>query len=203
MKIIRHGETMRLFIAVNFDAEFTGRILEIQEKLRALALKGNFSRRDNLHLTLVFLGDTGGGFIPAIGNIIAGLSSSGAFTLNFSRAGCFRHSGKELWYIGAAPGGGGMERLLKLRTNLMEGLEALTASTPPAPSSRLPPEEQPLSFDRRPFNAHITLGRELRLREETAPFPVHLETSVRRVSLMQSERRDGRLIYTEIFGRDL
>ncbi|MDR2785625.1 MAG: 2'-5' RNA ligase family protein [Treponema sp.] len=194
---------MRLFIAVNFDEELTGRIVEIQEKLRAAVVRGNFPRRDNLHLTLVFLGETGAGMVPAIRNIIAALPSSGAFTLNFSRAGCFRHSGKELWYIGAAPDSRGMERLLELRTKLAGGLEGLAAAMPPSVSSRAPAGGDGLSFDRRPFNAHITLGRELRPGREFAPFPVQIEASIQRISLMQSEHRDGRLVYTELFGKDL
>jgi 2'-5' RNA ligase len=192
---------MRLFIAVNFDEELTGRILEIQERLRAAAARGNFSRRDNLHLTLVFLGETDAGMVPAIRDIIAALPSPGAFTLNFSRAACFRHSGKELWYIGADPGSRGIGRLLELRAKLVEGLEGLAA--PPSASSRFPAGGGGLSFDRRPFKAHITLGRELRLNRELAPFPVQIEAPIRRISLMQSEHRDGRLVYTELFGRDL
>jgi 2'-5' RNA ligase len=192
---------MRLFIAVNFDEELTGRIVEVQEKLRTAAVRGNFSRRDNLHLTLVFLGETGAGLVPAIRDIIAALSSPGPLTLNFNRAACFRHSGKELWYIGADPGSRDMERLLELRAKLVEGLEGL--APPPSASSPFPADGGGLSFDRRPFNAHITLGRELRLNRELAPFPVRIEAPIRRISLMQSEHRDGRLVYTELFGRDL
>ncbi|MDR1127838.1 MAG: hypothetical protein LBL20_00880 [Treponema sp.] len=192
---------MRLFIAVNFDGEFTGRVLEIQERLRALAARGNFSHPGNLHLTLVFLGETGAGFVPAIRDIIAALPSSGPFSINFDRAAHFRRNWKELWYIGAAPGSPGLERLLELRAKLVKGIEAIAeaGSAPP----RLPENGEPLSFDRRPFSAHITLGRELRLKTETGPFPVQLEAPIRRVSLMQSENRNGRLVYTELFGRDL
>jgi 2'-5' RNA ligase len=86
-----------------------------------------------------------------------------------------------------------MGELLELRARLAEGLEGLAAASPAGS----------FSFDRRPFNAHITLGRELRLREELAPFPVQLRAPVERVSLMQSEHREGRLVYTELFGRDL
>ncbi|MDR0399707.1 MAG: RNA 2',3'-cyclic phosphodiesterase [Treponema sp.] len=189
---------MRLFIAVTFDGDFIGRVLEIQERLRALAARGNFSRRDNLHLTLVFLGETGAGFVPAIREAVAALPCPGPFSVVFDRAGCFRHSGKELWYLGAAPGSPGLERLLELRADLVKGLEAAAAAPP-----RFPANGEALSFDRRPFNAHITLGRELRLKTEFAPFPLRLEAPVGRISLMQSEHRNGRLVYTELFGRDL
>jgi 2'-5' RNA ligase len=194
---------MRLFIAVNFDEELTGRIVEIQEKLRTATLKGNFSRRENLHLTLVFLGETGTDMVPAIRDLIVAIPSPGTFTLNFIRAACFRRSGKELWYMGAAPNSWGMKRLLELRAKLVDGLERLATPMPWSASSRFPPDGGGLSFDRRPFNAHITLGRELRLDRELAPFPVQIEAPIRRISLMQSEHRSGRLVYTELFGRDL
>ena len=47
---------MRLFIAINFDPETKRKLLEVQHRLRELG-KGNFSREDNLHLTLAFIGE--------------------------------------------------------------------------------------------------------------------------------------------------
>jgi 2'-5' RNA ligase len=191
---------MRLFIAVNFDEGITDSILEIQEKLHSLALKGNFSRRENLHLTLAFLGETDAGLVPAIRNIIAALPSPGPFTVNFSRAGFFRHSGKDLWYIAATPDDPGLARLLELRNALANGLDGFNAaSTREAASS----DRRTIAFDKRPFNAHITLGREIRLSAEIAPFPVQLAAPIRRVSLMKSEHLNGRLVYTELFGREI
>jgi 2'-5' RNA ligase len=190
---------MRLFIAAMVDQECTGRLLALQERLRAAACRGNFPR--GFHLTLVFLGETGEGLVPAIRDRIAALPCSGAFTLHFSRAGCFRRRGKELWYIGAAPGSPGMERLLELRAKLVEGLEEL--APPRSASLGVPAGAGGLSFDRRPLKAHITLGRELRLNREVPPFPVQVEVPIRRISLMQSEHRDGRRVYTERFGRDV
>ena len=48
---------MRLFVAINFDKETKRKILNIQDNLRKYAT-GSFSYYENLHLTLVFLGET-------------------------------------------------------------------------------------------------------------------------------------------------
>jgi 2'-5' RNA ligase len=42
---------LRLFIAINFDGETLGNLLALQKKLAELG-RGNFSRVENLHLTL-------------------------------------------------------------------------------------------------------------------------------------------------------
>jgi 2'-5' RNA ligase len=216
---------LRLFVAVNFDAETKSRLLAIQDKLKKQAVRGNFSKPENLHLTLIFIGETDVGLVPAITEIIKNAaercpksknltteytefhrgrekdliktlcssvveysSSPDPFSVTFSRTGCFRHSGKELWWIGAggtygAENGDGLHVLTELRRNIACGLE--TAGIP---------------FDKRPFKAHITLGREIRpaatiiLPEESLTVPVT------RVSLMKSEHIAGALTYTELFG---
>ena len=48
---------MRTFIAIRFDEAIKEKITEVQDKLRDAAEKGHFTDRDNLHLTLIFLGE--------------------------------------------------------------------------------------------------------------------------------------------------
>ena len=48
---------MRLFTAVLFDDDTLDRISLIRDRLHDEAVAGSFSGRDNLHLTLDFLGD--------------------------------------------------------------------------------------------------------------------------------------------------
>jgi 2'-5' RNA ligase len=176
---------MRLFIAVNCDDEIKSRLLAIRDRIKAQSHKGNFPRPENLHLTLAFLGETPEDQIPAICAVMA-KAGLPPFTVRLSRIGCFKHSGKELWWIGADESDPGLSPLLELRRRLTAGLEAAG-----------------IVFDDRPFNAHITLGREIKhsapvtLPNETAALPVN------RISLMQSEHIKGVLTYTEVFGQDL
>ena len=48
---------MRLFIAINFDDTELDAFEAARERLRDQAGAANYSRRENLHLTLAFLGE--------------------------------------------------------------------------------------------------------------------------------------------------
>src|SRR5215470_15888700 len=91
---------LRLFIAVNFSDEIKNRLLKIQEQLRAQCLKGNFSKYENFHLTLAFLGETPEEKIKTLCGIIEEINIP-PFEISFNRTGCYTHSRKELWWIGA------------------------------------------------------------------------------------------------------
>jgi 2'-5' RNA ligase len=180
---------MRLFISINFSNGIISRLLQIQGKIREQAIKGNFSRPENLHLTLAFIGETPASLIPAILQAIEKtlkVSGTGEFTLDFNHSGCFRHSNKELWWIGADKNCRGLASLQNLRQRLAAELSA-----------------SGIAFDKRPFNAHITLGREIKF-SSPIELPVEkLTVPVQRISLMNSEHINGKLTYTEIFGYDL
>ncbi len=48
---------MRLFIAIPFSEEFKGELLRVQNDMRSNGVRGNFSRAENLHVTVAFLGE--------------------------------------------------------------------------------------------------------------------------------------------------
>jgi 2'-5' RNA ligase len=48
---------MRLFIAICFDDNMMDSLAEIQDELRRCGVKGNYTRRENLHMTLAFIGE--------------------------------------------------------------------------------------------------------------------------------------------------
>ena len=176
---------MRLFIAVNFCENTKNEILQIQEKLRSRSQKGNFSRPENFHLTLAFLGETPEEKIPAILDIINRIKTP-PFKIYFDHTGCFSRSRKELWYIGVKPDCPGLTLLKTIHGQLLDSL--LKAGC---------------SVDERPFRAHITLGRQIK-----CPAPVILDkpdilVNVDRISLMRSENIKGKLIYTEIANSNL
>lgn len=177
---------MRLFVAVNFDDAVKSRLLETQGRIKAQSLKGNFSRPENLHLTLVFIGETPESQVQQIVSILENALLPAPFTLEFSHTGCFTHSKKELWWIGADRACPGLRALEELRRRVTAGLV-----------------QAGVDFDDRPFNAHITLGREIK---HAAPIQVsagRITVPVNRISLMQSAHIRGALVYTEIAGQDL
>ena len=179
---------MRLFIAVNCNDETKKLLLSVQDKIKAQSLKGNFSRPENIHLTLVFLGETPEDQVQAICSAIqeALRLPVAPFSLTFSETGCFTHSGKELWWIGAGRSDPSLGTLKNLRQRITGGLSAAG-----------------VTFDDRSFNPHITLGREIK---HNAPIVIDRQKiifPVNRISLMKSEHLDRVLVYTEIFGQDL
>ncbi|MCL2215236.1 MAG: RNA 2',3'-cyclic phosphodiesterase [Treponema sp.] len=179
---------MRLFIAINCNEETRNLLLSVQEKIKAQSTKGSFSRPENLHLTLTFLGETPATHISRITSIMeeALQPPVAPFTLTFSQTGCFRHSGKELWWVGVDPVDPSLNTLKELKQRLANGLSARN-----------------IAFDKKPFKPHVTLGREIK---HDAPIVIPKQEiffPVNRISLMQSERLNGVLVYTEIVGRDL
>jgi 2'-5' RNA ligase len=179
---------IRLFIAVNCDDATKKLLLSVQDTIKAQSLKGNFSRPENLHLTLAFLGETQEERVPAICAAIqeAMRPPIAPFTLTFAQTGCFRHSGKELWWIGAQQTDPSLAMLKNLRQRITGGLSAAN-----------------ITYDDRTFKPHITLGREIRHDTPIELRPQEIALAVNRVSLMKSQRINGATVYTEIFGQDL
>lgn len=48
---------MRLFIAVNFSPDFKDDIFRLVQELKSRSQGGTFTRVENIHLTLAFLGE--------------------------------------------------------------------------------------------------------------------------------------------------
>lgn len=166
---------MRLFLAIRFSPEIRQTLLDAVDRLRAQARSGSFTRPENLHLTLAFLGETN-----QTKEIRAAMEETcrGPFSLT---VGGFGHFGNLYWV--------GIERnpaLSALAEQLQEALR-----------------QRGFPIERRPFRPHITVARELRADRppELSVPPTSME--VTRISLMKSERIGGTLTYTEIYGKDL
>jgi 2'-5' RNA ligase len=173
----------RLFIAVNFSDEVKNRLLSLQQRIRRQAVKGRFPPRENLHLTLIFLGETGEPALPCIQEAVSGIKTA-PFTLELGCLGFFKRAGGDIWWIGPDKTNPGVEALKSLHEELCAGL------------GRAMPVRQGLE-------AHITLGRDITLRERLDCRTEKITLPVKRVSLMKSELGRGPPVYTEIFGYDL
>jgi 2'-5' RNA ligase len=171
---------VRLFIAVKFNDKVKNQLLRLQDQIREQSLKGNFSRSENLHLTLVFLGETPSEQVPHICSLMEeSCKSFTPFSLNFHQTGFFTHSRKELWWIGADKTS--LLEIEKLHRKLTLGLK--TAG---------------INFDDRPFNPHITLGREIKRNQLIEITNEVVTVSINKISLMRSERINKVLVYTEL-----
>lgn len=168
---------MRLFIAVNFDGPTKENIIAVQNRLRQLG-RGNFSRPENLHLTLAFMGEVEPDQEITVCRLMDELAVP-VLQLAFDQVGCFKREGGDIWWLGLAAN----KALLDLQKDL---------------SSRL--RKAGFAIENRRFSPHITLARKVLLNRKPdlskllgTPFATEAHT----VSLMLSERINGRLTYTE------
>lgn len=169
---------MRLFIALQLNDEIKGALQDMQNFMRDRGVKGNYTKRENLHLTLAFIGefDDPQTVLDAIDR--AGLRP---FEITLSGTGSF----KSLWWAGID---GGMA-LQSFARRLRRELDA--AGIP---------------YDRKKFSPHITLIRKPECcGTDTAQDIIAALTDTKEirmtadhVSLMRSDRGEHGMIYTEI-----
>ena len=170
---------MRLFAAILLPAPIKEQLLQAQELLRAHG-SGNFTRFENLHLTLAFLGETQQeeAAIQAIRN-----TDSASFLLQFSQPGNFDN----LYWAGITLS----PALSALQERLVRNLSA-----------------QGFSLESRQYVPHITLCRNYQpvgnlplaeIKELLQP----LSFAVDRINLMESTHNNGQLLYCQRFQKEL
>lgn len=174
---------MRLFIAINFDRATIRSIRIVQSRLKQLG-NGNFSKAENLHLTLAFLGEIEASRLQDIQQAMNEIECA-SMCLTFDHIGCFRRDDGDIWWIGLEEN----PALAMLQSRLSSNLRACE-----------------FSLENRKFSPHITLSRRTKLFKEPdresimgTPF----STQVSAISLMQSERIDGRLTYSGLYQKTL
>ncbi|MDD4716200.1 MAG: RNA 2',3'-cyclic phosphodiesterase [Oscillospiraceae bacterium] len=170
---------MRLFIAILLDDAVKNGICSVMETIRAHAVRGNFTRRENLHLTLIFLGETEREKLPVLQSAMEEAAGE-PFSLEFCGLGYFCRREGPLYYLEAH----GNSALSALQTRLKEALFS-----------------RGFQMEGKAFRPHLTLGRTVVLEREfsTAGILPHLpEQLVSGFCLMESKRAAGRLVYTRL-----
>ncbi|MDD5076688.1 MAG: RNA 2',3'-cyclic phosphodiesterase, partial [Sphaerochaetaceae bacterium] len=171
-------EQMRLFIAVEIDDANKSRLAKIREELRFNSSQGSYTLTENFHLTLAFLGETDVSNIPMITDAMDRVEFS-PFMMKLTHLGAFRRPNGDLWWIGIDSS----EQVKQLQCRLKESLFS-----------------KGIWFDPKPFVPHLTLARSVRLNrslemKSLLSRKVDISLSVRQISLMQSDRVDGKLVY--------
>jgi len=165
---------MRLFIAINFSPQTRSKIALVQNNLKAKSIKGNFTRIENIHLTLAFLGEIEPLEVENLINIMKTIKFD-PFELEIDELGTF---GRALWYCSVKQS----HPLKTLQSNLNKLLKDNNFPT-----------------DDRPYKPHITIARNLILNDQIfKPFEL-IKERVTALSLMESIRINGKLTYIELF----
>ena len=161
---------MRLFIAVQLSDEMKTSITGTMHALKKAGVRGGYVPMQNLHLTLAFIGETKD--TSLIRQALQTVQYK-PFHLALTEMGTF----SDLLWIG------------------MKGNQGLSAAVK---SVRGALDDAGISYDRKKFVPHITIIRKMTGSWKHVPAP-RGEMMVKKISLMKSEVKDGKRIYTEVF----
>ena len=162
---------MRLFIAILFSDEVKNALLKAAAQLKSKTLTGNFTKPQNLHLTMAFLGE-----VQSLERPIHALQELDfqPFPLQLGRSGRFG----DLYWAG-----------LRESAALSQLSQAIRASL----------DRAGVLYDKKAFRPHITLARNVKSAVPVTFCVPAAAMTVQKLSLMQSERTAGGLRYISVF----
>ncbi len=162
---------MRLFLAIILDNGIKDELCMIQKRLQIQGAKGNFTTRENMHLTLAFIGEFNDPEL--VSEAISGIELE-PIRLVIDGFGNFG----DTYWIGIKDDPG-------LTANVRRIRKALS--------------DNGIPFDRKKFTPHMTIARKLvcdkGLPTDT-PFPAAMD--VEYISLMRSDRGKSGMIYSVV-----
>lgn len=163
---------MRIFIAIRFTEAFKSSILDAQDGLREYGVRGNYTQPENLHLTLAFIGET-----EMVAEIKAAVDAVKfePFVIRTGKLGCFNGRSRVLWL-----GIEGEDKVKTIAQQLRRNLDKCG-----------------IDYAKGKFSPHITLVRQ----PSEMPLDIEVESesmTVSEISVMNSERINGRLVYTAL-----
>ena len=161
---------MRLFVAIQLSDEMKTALTGTLHELKKAGVRGSYVPMQNLHLTLAFIGEVKD---AAAVKEALGTVTFKPFRLSLSEMGTF---GDLLW--AGIKGNQGLSAAVK---DVRAALDAAG-----------------IGFDQKKFNPHITLIRRMSGNWKMVPAPKG-DMMVKKISLMKSEVKDGRRVYTEVF----
>lgn len=96
----------RTFIAVDLGKEIRSRLVSLQDNLAQAGVPVKWVEPENLHVTLLFLGEVDDRQLPAICKLVAeGVKDRPAFTMSVETVGCFPDARRpRILWVGVAEG---------------------------------------------------------------------------------------------------
>lgn len=165
---------MRLFVAIQLSDEMKKTITGTMHELKKAGVKGSYVPLQNLHVTLAFIGETKDA--ASVKEAMKNVSCK-PFRMSFTDMGTFDN----LLWVGIK----GNQGLNKLARYVGEALDAAE-----------------IPYDHKKFVPHVTIIRKMGgpWKKVAAPGGGMM---VKKVSVMKSDLKDGKRVYTEIFTIDL
>lgn len=165
---------MRLFYAITIDPSVVKTVKYYQHLLRNMSPHGRYTRKENFHITLYFVGERPIEDLPFLQQVLNTLRSK-SFTLYCHGISSFKRG---LYYLAIES----HPRIQELYTSIATQLS----------HEAVDPHYTP----------HITLGRDINI-DATSIVVQRFPIEVNRISLMESRRINGALTYSELAHVDL
>lgn len=160
---------MRLFVAIGLTDGIKEKLNTVTGEMKSRGVLGNYTRTDNIHITLAFIGETVR--VADARKCVASVDFE-PFDLSLKGTGYF---GSIFW--------AGIEKNANLDKLAGDVRKALT--------------EKGFAIDDKPFKPHITLIREASQKADVS-LP-RCGMTVNEIKLMKSERINGKLVYTLVY----
>jgi len=217
---------MRLFIAINFSADTKNGLIALGEEIRAQAECGRFSLPENLHLTLAFLGGCDTKQFAAA-KAAMDMTPFEPFDIVINRIGCFMRKQRDNNYQrdNSYQQGNNYQRGVRYQqdnnyqqSNSYQRDNGCQQDTSHVSAIWWAGVQQNkdlqdlqgrltdrlvaagFSLDKRKYDPHITLGREVV--SDITPRPIEpFGETVSGIDLMKSEHINGKLTYTPVYRR--
>ena len=165
----RRRTEMRLFVAVELSEEMKNSLIGMMHEMKKAGVKGSYAPKQNLHMTLAFIGET-----DDVSAVKAALKTVAfkPFRITLSEKGCFG----DILYVGVK-GNQGLSGAVK---NVRAALSSAG-----------------VSFDSKKFTPHVTIIRKAAGPYANVKVPAG-DMMVKNISLMKSEEKNGKRVYTTI-----
>ena len=161
---------MRLFIGVELSKDLKKTLTATLHEMKQAQVRGNYVPIQNMHMTMAFIGETKD--VDAVKDAMRNAQFK-PFKLAFGDMGTF---GDILWV--GIKGNQGLSAAVK---SVRDALDAAG-----------------IDYDRQNFTPHITLIRKMSGAWKKVKAP-RGDMVVKKISLLKSEQKDGKQVYTEIF----
>ncbi|MDK9772123.1 RNA 2',3'-cyclic phosphodiesterase [Vibrio sp. B181a] len=168
---------MRLFFALTFDKTSKSKLKQIQEKLKQHEIVGRYTRKENFHITLAFIGESTQEESEQLTKILHNLKPS-CNRVTVDHLGSFHQNGRQLAWLGIEDN----RAVTNLQNELIEALE-----------------QDGFATESRHYVPHITLARHIDKQAplddvKISPLPLPIDA----IALMESKTVEGKLIYRAI-----
>lgn len=179
---------MKIFIAIELEDDIKDYLDEMQKKVSERSRKGNFTSRNNYHITLRFLGEVDRDDVDTVVEAIHDASvRTKCFDININKLGAFVNGDTSTIWAGVDKNNG----LSRLYTSVEKALE-----------------KQGFRRDRKPFTPHITLGRNVSVVGNPNNVlkqigEVQKSVAVTKITLMESKFLGGKVSYYPLYVSNL